>query len=90
MNYGHGGLISAHQDTYSSAINETNCSEHFSYGGQRIVTFMMYLVTWNWVETQFSPILDYLLSQQKELHCFGSTLMKRCKIITKLFIWVAQ
>ena len=43
MNYGHGGLISAHKDTYSSAINETNCSEHFSYGGQRIVTFMMYL-----------------------------------------------
>ena len=43
MNYGHGGLISAHKDTYSSAINETNCSEHISYGGQRILTFMMYL-----------------------------------------------
>ena len=43
MNYGHGGLISAHKDTYSSAINGTNSSEHFSYGGQRILTFMMYL-----------------------------------------------
>ena len=43
MNYGHGGLISPHKDSYSSAINETNSSEHFSYGGQRIVTFMMYL-----------------------------------------------
>ena len=43
MNYGHGGLISAHKDTNSSTINETNCSQHFFYGGQRIVTFMMYL-----------------------------------------------
>jgi prolyl 4-hydroxylase len=43
MNYGHGGLISAHKYTFSSAVNETNCSEHFSYGGQRIVTFKTYL-----------------------------------------------
>ena len=43
MNYGHGGHISLHKDSHSSAVDEINCSEHTSYGGQRIMTFMMYL-----------------------------------------------
>ena len=43
MNYGHGGHITPHKDSFSSRVDETSCSEHFTYGGQRIVTFMMYL-----------------------------------------------
>ena len=43
MNYGLGGNIFTHKDTNSATLNKTGSSENTSYGGQRIVTFMMYL-----------------------------------------------
>ena len=43
MNYGLGGIISPHRDSFSFTINDTYSAEYYLNGGRRIVTFMMYL-----------------------------------------------
>ena len=43
MNYGMGGLISAHVDSTSWPNNEEFSSEINDYGGVRFITFMVYL-----------------------------------------------
>ena len=47
MNYGMGGLISAHVDSNNWITNQDNeglqTSENNKYGGARFITFMIYL-----------------------------------------------
>ena len=75
MNYGHGGHITPHKDSFSSRVDEKSCSEHFTHGGQRIVTFMMYL----------TDIGSKLVISLKKIHFFVVT--KQIKHIARKKIY---